>query len=170
MAAKKHTFPVPGCHSCPCYKVVGGITRYCAGFKGRKPKRFRSSDPQFKAPRWCPRRISPPVCRVYGFADERSEYIELMWRMEYESGRSQFLSPTPSHYKLRIELPLGKTARQLFDATQEESLDNILPEKVHNGEVIEIDDGLQAYYFYILDYATIIPLPYFSLSKGDVTK
>lgn len=165
MAAKKHTFPVPGCRSCPCYKVVGGITRYCAGFKRRKPKRFRSSDPKFKAPKWCPRRISPPACRIYGFANECAEYIELLRRTEYKSGRSKVLSPVPGHYRLRAELPLGMTAKQLFDATQEEPLGDILPEKVENGEIIEIDDGLRAYYFYILDYATVIPLPYFHFSK-----
>ena len=39
-------------------------------------------------------------------------------------------------------------------------MSNILPVKVETGEIIEIDDGLQSYYFYLLDYATVIPLPY----------
>ena len=163
--AKKQTFPVPGCSSCPHYHVAGGVTRYCNGFKRRKPKRFRSADPQFKAPKWCPRRISPPICRVYEFKDERSEYMELFWRMEYESGRSKFLSPTPTHYKFREELTLGKTAKQFYDAAQVEPLSEVLTVEVHGGEVIEIDDGLQPYYFYVLDYASVIPLPYFSITR-----
>ena len=170
MASKKHTFHIPGCSSCSYHQEVGCLTRYCSGFKRRKPKQFRSTDPRFKAPKWCPRRISPPACRVYGFADEYAEYMDLILRMEYEAGRSKVLSPSPSHYRLRAELALGMTAKRFFDATQEESLDSILPEKVDNGEIIEIDDGLQAYYFYVLNYATVMPLPYFHLMKGDTIK
>lgn len=158
--AKNQSFPIPGCSSCPHYEVVGGLTRYCSGFKRRKPKRFKSSDPRLKVPKWCPRRISPPIYRIYSFTDDRSEYMELIRRMDYEAGRSKLLSPSPSHYKPRAELPLGKTAKQFYLAAQEEPLSNILPVKVETGEIIEIDDGLQPYYFYLLDYATVIPLPY----------
>lgn len=163
---KKQTFPVPGCSSCPHYQVVGGITRYCNGFKRRKAKRFKSSDPKFKAPKWCPRRLSSPVCRIYGFRDEMSEYIEMINRMDYEMGRTKIISPSFTHYKFRAELPLGKTAKQFYDALQDEPLNDILPVEVHIGEIIEIDDGLQPYHFYILDYGTIIPLPYFQLTRG----
>lgn len=163
--AKKYTFPVPGCSSCPHYQVIGGLTRYCSGGKRRKPKRFRRSDPQFKAPKWCPKRISPPICRIYGFRDDCSEYMEMLWRQEYDMGRSKSISPSSSHYKLRIELPLGKTAKQFYDSIQMEPLSDILPEEVHSGEIIEIDDGLQPYFFYALDCATVIPLPYFSIAK-----
>jgi hypothetical protein len=58
------------------------------------------------------------------------------------------------------------TARQFFDSTQEGPLDGILPEQVDSGEVIEIDDGLQPYYFYVLDHATVIPLTYFRPSSN----
>lgn len=163
--AKKYTFPVPGCSCCPHYQVIGGLTRYCSGGKRRKPKRFRRSDPQFKAPKWCPRRISPPICRIYGYKDDRSEYMELMWRLEYDAGRSKVLSPSPSHYKLRMELPLGKNAKQFYDAAQREPLSDIFPEEIASGEIIEIDDGLQPYYFYMLGYGTVIPLPYFSITR-----
>ena len=91
--------------------------------------------------------------------------MELFWRLEYETGHSKILSPLASHYKLRTELPLGMTAEQLYNATQEDPLCDILPEEVHNGEIIEIDDGLQPYYFYAIDYATVIPLPYFSIKN-----
>lgn len=93
--------------------------------------------------------------------------MELLWRTEYEAGRSKVLSPSPNHYKLRTELMLSMTAKQFFDALQEKPLSSILPEKVENGEIIEIDDGLRFYYFYILNCAIIVPLPYFTLSKGD---
>lgn len=168
--AKNQSFPIPGCSDCPHYQVVGGLTRYCDGFKRRKAKRFKSSDPKFKAPKWCPRRLSPPVCRIYGFKDECSEYIELINRMDYHLGRTKIISPSAFHCKPRIELRLGMTVKQFYEATQEEPLCDILPEKVDSGEIIEIDDGLQPYYFYLLDYATVIPLPYFYLTKGDTTQ
>lgn len=163
--AEKHTFPVPGCSSCPDYEVVGGITRYCSGFKRRKARRFRKSDPKIKAPRWCPRRISPPACRVYGFKDEDSEYMDMLQRNEYEMGRLKAISPLTTRYKFRTEIPLRKTAKQFFDETQQEPLRDILPESVSSGEIIEIDDGLQPYYFYVLNYGTVIPLSYFRLPK-----
>lgn len=79
--AKRYSFPEPACMECRHHQYLGnGLTRsrYCGGFPKRKsPKRFRSSDPQRKAPKWCPRRISPPVCRVYGFADERSQAMDI---------------------------------------------------------------------------------------------
>lgn len=167
--AKKQTFPVPGCNCCPHYQIIGGITRYCDCFKRRKAKRFKSSDPRFKAPKWCPRRLSPPVFRVYGFKDDMSEYMEMMHRMDYEMGRSKIISPSASHYKPRIELSLGQTAKEFYDSVQMEPLSDVLPLEVHSGEIIEIDDGLQPYYFYVLAYSTVIPLPYFYLTKGDPT-
>ena len=58
---KKYTFPVPGCGQCQYHQSVGSVfseTRYCAGFKKKKPRRFRRSDPVSKAPKWCPNRRS----------------------------------------------------------------------------------------------------------------
>ena len=162
--SRKYTFPVPGCGQCSRHRTVGsGVsqTRYCAGFKRRKPKRFGRSDPAYKAPKWCPRRIDPPVCRIHGFKDERSAHVDLLWRVEYVSGRMKAISPAPFHYRPRTEIRLGMTARQFFGASQENPLRDVLPEEVCDGEIIEIDDGLQPYCFYALDSATAIPLPYF---------
>lgn len=92
--------------------------------------------------------------------------MEMINRVDYEMGRTKIISPSASHYDPRIELRLGMTAKQLYEATQEKPLCDILPEKVDSGEIIEIDDGLQPYYFYLLDYATVIPLPYFQLTRG----
>lgn len=144
---KNQSFPTPGCSSCPYYDVVDGITRYCSGFKRRRSKRFKSGDPKLKAPKWCPRRISPPICRIYGYADERSEYIEIMRRIDYEMGRTKIILPSAAHYRPRKELRLNKSAKQFYDAMQEKPLNNILSEEVEIGEIIEIDDGLHPYFF-----------------------
>ena len=54
-----------------------------------------------------------------------------------------------SHYTLRRELPISMNAKQFFKAAQSELLEDLLPDlDVSPGEVIEIDDGLQPYYFY----------------------
>ena len=167
---KKYTFPVPGCGQCPYHQRGGGgisETRYCAGFKRKKPKRFRRSDPISKAPKWCPRRIAPSICRIYGFKDERSAYMDLLWREEYRAGQLKTISPASFHYNFKMEIQLGMTAKQFFDASQESPLRDILSEEVDDGEIIEIDDGLQPYYFYAFDFATVIPLRYFRLPEED---
>lgn len=166
--SKKYTFPVPRCGQCQYHQRVGSAiseTRYCAGFKRKKPKRFRKSDPVSKAPKWCPRRIDPPICRIYDFKDERSAYMDFLWRMEYRAGQLKAISPASFHYKFKMEIQLGMTAKQFFGASQERPLHDILPEEVNAGEIIEIDDGLQPYYFYVLDFATVVPLPYFRLPE-----
>ena len=167
---KKYTFSVPGCGQCQYHQRSGSAsseTRYCAGFKRKKPRRFRRSDPVSKAPKWCPRRIDPPICRIYGFKDERSAYMDFLWRMEYRTGQLKAISPASFHYKFKMEIQLGMTAKQFFGASQERPLHDILPKKVDDGEIIEIDDGLQPYYFYVLDLTTVVPLRYFRLPEGD---
>ena len=167
---KEYAFPVPGCRRCPHHQTVGaGVseTRYCAGFKGKEPRRFRKSDPVFKAPKWCPRRISPPVCRIHGFKDERSAHMDSLWREEYRAGRMEAVSPSAFHYGPKREVRLGMTAGQFFETLHEDPLRRILPEEVHDGEIIEIDDGLRPWYFYVLDPATVVPLPYFRFTPAN---
>lgn len=171
--SKKYTFPVPGCGQCQYLQRVGNTfceTRYCAGFKRKKPKRFRRADPISKAPKWCPRRIDPPICRIHGFKDERSEHMGFLWQLEYRSGQMKAISPAPFHYKLRTEIQLGMAAKQFFEASREGPLRDILPEEVNEGEIIEIDDGLQPYYFYVLDLSTVIPLSYFRFASAHQKK
>lgn len=171
MAKTKYTFPVPTCPGCQYHQVVGGIvsgTRYCNGFpKRRKPKRFRKSDPKYKPPKWCPRLISPPACRVYGFVNEESEFLEwCLNRRDYKPGAC--IIPQPSRYRLRLEVPLGKTAKQFYDATQSEPLSNIFSSygaQVEPGEIVEIDDGLKPYDFYCADGYDVIPLMIFDRSR-----
>ena len=167
MAKQKYTFPGPFCPGCQYHQLVG-CTRYCNGFpKKRKPKRFRESDPRYKPPKWCPRLISPPVCRVYGFVDEKNEFLEwCLNRRDYKPGA--YTSPSEHRYKLRCEADLRLTAKQLYDAMQRESVGSIFSDtgiELEYGEVIEIDDGLKPYYFYYLNYDRLIPLCSFDRSQ-----
>lgn len=175
MAKTKYTFPVPICPGCQYHQVVGGVvsgTRYCNGFpKRRKPKRFRKSDPKYKPPKWCPRLISPPACRIYGFVNKEAEMMAWMFNGEVvavQKGdkRQAYPSVLASHYRLRLELALGLTAKQFYDAMWEADagVADEISKQVDYGEVIEIDDGLKPYYFYYSSFR-VIPLAYFDRSR-----
>lgn len=173
--ARRYSFPEPGCSECEHFQRMGNIlceTRYCGGFpKRRKPKRFSSSDPKYKAPKWCPRRLSPLVCRIYGFADARSEFMENTFREEFAAGKNPYICPQEWHYKLRLELPWEMKARNFFKQASHGGAYELLSEiDVQLGEVIEIDDGLKPYCFYYLDWSTVVPVALFDrtkVQKGD---
>ena len=174
MAKQKYTFPEPYCPGCQYHQTVGeavGRTRYCNGFlKRRKSKRFKRSDPKYKPPGWCPRRISPPACRVYGFADRDSELMHWMFNSKdvLSCERTAHISVSERHYRLRLEVSLGMTAKQFYDATQSESLSDIFSRygaQVERSEIIEIDDGLKPYYFYCMGGFAVVPLVSFDRSR-----
>ena len=167
---KKYSFPEMQCSSCPDFKQAGAElwgSRYCSGFpKKRKHKRFRSSDPKYKAPKWCPRRISPPVCRIYGFADEQSREMDVLTRENFDFKRDLYIYPSPFHYKLRLEMPLGINAKTFFERSRHRDLEDFLVETdLSLGEVVEIDDGLQPYYFYYLTWSKFVPVLAFQRSN-----
>ena len=169
MKKYKYRFSEPSCQECPHHQEVGTIfnsTRHCGGFKRKNLKRFRSSDPVFKIPRWCPKRLSPKVCRIYSFADECSEYMELLSIAKFNPDEP-YIYPLGSHYTLRREMSISMTAKQFFQATQSKPLEDILSDSdLALGEVIEIDDGLRPYYFYYFGFQRIIPVPIFHPLKA----
>ena len=141
--------------------------RYCKGFPKRKnPKRFKSSDPKYKAPKWCPRRISPPVCRVYGFASFQDQMMDCLTREQLVSKQNRYIYPTAFHYTLRLETTLGINARTFFYQSKHGELDDFLAEAdLSPGEVVEIDDGLRPYFFYCWGWSKFIPAPGFERSR-----
>ena len=176
MAKQKYAFPGPTCPGCQYHQVVGGVvsgTRYCNGFpKKRKPKRFKRSDPKYKPPKWCPRLISPTVCRIYGFVNSEAAITDWLLNREAtaaKSGNEQeaYRSVSEYRYKLRCELSLGLTAKQFYAAMLSD-VSTCVTSKIRNqveyGEVIEIDDGLKPYYFYF-DTFRVIPLLHFDRSR-----
>ncbi len=176
MGKQKYTFPGPTCPGCQYHQSVGdGLlqTRYCNGFdKKRKSKRFKRSDPKYKPPKWCPRLISPPVCRVYGFVNSEAAVTDWLLNREAtaaKSGNEQeaYRSVSEYRYKLRCELSLGLTAKQFYAAMLTD-VSTCVTSKIRNqveyGEIIEIDDGLKPYYFYF-DSFRVIPLLHFDRSR-----
>ena len=168
---QKYKFPEPSCRSCPHHQELGTIfnpTRYCGGFKRKKLKRFRRSEPAIKIPRWCPKRLSPMVCRIYGFADEQSEYMEKLSIANFDPNEP-YIYPIGSHYTLRREMSVSMNARQFFQAAQEEPLEELLSDlDMDFGEVVEIDDGLCPCYFYYFGFLKLIPIPIFHPPGKDI--
>ena len=167
MAKEKHSFLGPTCPGCQYHQLVG-CTRYCNGFpKKRKPRRFRKSDPKYKPPKWCPRLIAPPACRIYGFVSPESEYLDWHFnREDYKPGAC--IIPQPSRYRLNYEAAIGMTAQQFYDAVQFGPVNDTLSDcgvQVKPGEIVEIDDGLKPYYFYCADGYDVIPLMLFDRSR-----
>lgn len=165
--SKKYSFPEPGCYSCEHLKTMGkgiGETRYCGGFPRKRMKRFRAADPQIKAPSWCPRRLKPRALRVYGFLDERSRWME-QDRLPGPGQRApDYLNPSAFHYRLRLETSTALTANQFYRQYARGGDILSLLEDLEVGEVIEIDDGLQPYYFCYYYSCTLVPVSYFSKS------
>ena len=160
--AQKNSFPAGSCSSCPFYVLAGASlvqSRYCKGRKGRKPKPFRKSDPYTKAPKWCPRRLATPVCRVYTYKSPEDEQMEWFLHKETSMQNSNYISVIKSRYITAKEFPAHMTAKQFYEATEQEPIASIIPDYAFKfGEIIEIDDGIKPYAFYYRDYATVIPV------------
>lgn len=108
------------------------------------------------------------LCRIYGFADERSEYMEKLSIANY-CPNEPYIYPIGSHYTLRREMPVSMNARQFFQAAQEEPLEELLSDlDMDFGEVVEIDDGLYPCYFYYFDFLKLIPIPIFHPPGKDI--
>ena len=165
--ANKYSFPEMQCSSCPDLQYPENelwATRYCKGFpRKKKPKRFKSSDPKYKVPKWCPRRISPPVCQIYGFADERARDMDMLTRSGFDRKRDKYIYPLTSHYKLRLEIPLGINAKTFYTRSRCGEMEDFLVETdLSLGEIVEIDDGLRPYYFYYWSWSEFVPAPLFN--------
>lgn len=169
---KKVSFPELKCSGCEYLQCVGSgliVTRYCKGFpKRRKPKRFSASDPKAKAPKWCPRRIWPPVCRIYGFADEQSRDMDLLTREYFDPQRNQYISVSAWHYRPRLETTVSMKAGDLFNRVKHGDADDFFTETgLQLGEIVEIDDGLTPYYFYCWSWSRLIPVFHFDRSRAQ---
>ena len=151
---------------CPHFQSVGPIlneTYYCME-KGKKGKRFLKKDLKRKPPEWCPLRLDPPVCRIYGLKDILGESMERDNRLSTDPDQVSWYFPMGHRYRFRMEVPLGKTAAQFYSAVKEEMVETVLGGvPVNTGELIEIDDGLSPVFFYVYNGATVLPAKVFGL-------
>ena len=64
------------------------------------------------------------ICRIYGFANERAEYMEKLSIANFDP-KEPYIYPIGSHYTLRRELAVSMNARQFFQAAQSEPLEEL---------------------------------------------
>lgn len=167
--SKKISFPEPSCrYHCPHFKSVGpslNETHYCMK-KGKNGKRFSKKDSKRKPPAWCPLRLNSPICRIYGFRNELQEMLAF----------DEWLSIDPAKVGLVFPhvppLPVATGNSSWYDSgailhrRQELTVDEILNDvPVQNGELIEIDNGLTPYFFYVYNQATVFPAKVFGLER-----
>src|SRR5574344_879939 len=129
--ARKSSFPSGSCSNCPYYVLTGASpvqSRYCKGRKDRKPKPFRKSAPYTKAPKWCPRLLSTPVCRIYTFKSQEDEQMEWLLHRESSMRNDTYISVMKSRYVASMEFPTHLTAKQFYAATEQEPIASILPD------------------------------------------
>lgn len=152
---------IPRCSDCEHHiyynsapKKVKGIilysgNRYCTG--GKKPKRFANKDPKVYVPKWCPLKKSPAILRIYHFIDVEKSLFWYHWRKSegLKIGSSEF------EYALSYEGTINMDAKIFFQASKEKKIEELLGIDVSTHDVIEIDDGLEPYYFYVLGIASV---------------
>lgn len=166
---KKVKFPEYGCWECPSYSVQGKFpceTRYCMA-KSKKGKRFKNSDPKYKPPKWCPRRLPARICRVYRLREEARE-LEFLRREDTDLKKLTYFSAQGFHYdpEPKLEQEISLTAKQFYQKANEDGAEGILDtDDLEPGDLFEIDDGLKSYFFYYFSFATILPSSVFGLER-----
>lgn len=163
----KYRFPELACRSCPYYRTVGTIlheTRYCFCYPKKRQKRFKRSDPKYKAPKWCPRRKKNPILRVYHPASEMDAYLVQEARLRVDA-KAQHVSIVEHRYALAHEETISINAKAFYEKTLSEPSEQLLDVPLEYGDIVEIDDGMTPYYFYYFKYGTFIVAPFFDRQK-----
>lgn len=153
------------CAECPKYlkyreketKRQHGTTmrpgcRYCLA--GKRARLFKKKDPKVYVPKWCPRRISPPILRVYGQIDGALHYHDV-----YVGGH-QMTWPDAGGYALRFQGRALYAGRDFYTIIHNREKDHPvgaaeiaeeLSTPVSRHDVVEFDDGIKPM-FYWLDF------------------
>lgn len=145
----------PRCHGRSCYhehndtiaKKIKGVylvpgSRFCTG--GKKIRKFKPSDKKIYVPSWCPLRKSPSELRIYHYKNSMVSFLRCM----LEAGGTQHY-PSAHEYALRYEGTTPMTASEFHKQSESSSPAALLGLPIQSGEIIEINDGLEPYYFYM---------------------
>lgn len=151
----------PRCTGRDCYeyfsgpiakKVKGAFLkpgyRYCTG--GKRIRQFKSRDPKVTVPSWCPIRKSPAIIRIYCYKNSQAALLRLLIQSDKNPR-----TPMGHEYAMRYEGTISRAARELDNWEGSGSLEQFLGIPVHAEEIVEIDDGLNSYYFYIQNIFTV---------------
>ena len=124
--------------------------RYCLAWK-KRARLFKKKDPKIYVPRWCPRRISPPILRVYGQREDALHYHSV-----YTGGRKT-MWPNAEGYALRFQGRAVYTGRDFYsiihNREQEhrvnaQEISEELGAPVSRYDVIEFDDGVKPMFYW----------------------
>ncbi len=118
--------------------------QYCLG--GKKTRVFRPRDPKVYPPAWCPKRKDPAEYRIYSYMNAAVRYCRRLFK---EAG-SPF-TPSGYEYALRAEGSTGMAPTAFQKALKGQSPSELLGSPVYMDDVIEIDDGLRPYFFFVTD-------------------
>lgn len=148
----KINYRQPNCAECPALlraQPFSDDRNYCNGFGGKKKKSMGKKVPTRKIMDWCPKRISPPTCRIFGFVDDNAASMEFEMHHSLMVSKDTHAFPSPFHYKFKQTYPLGLTAKAFCSMLETTPVSTLFPDyKFEFGEVIEINDGFKPYYFY----------------------
>ena len=155
----------------PQLLCAGGLpceTRYCMA-RGRRGKRFKSSDPKFKVPKWCPKRLPLRVCRVYRLKDEERS-LEWARRATVDPKELTYYSASGYRYdpEPKLEKRIGYTVRQFYEWVNRAGTEDVLDdEDLEFGDIFELDDGLKPYYFYYFGPGVVLPVFASDMSRQE---
>lgn len=169
MAREKiYRFPCSECPDCFTYreavpkKVPGAFLqfgeRYCRG--GKRIRGFKPRDPKVYPPSWCPKLKNPAEYRIYTYKDADTWYLHYLLK-------TQGLLDTPCghEFAVRVDGHTALTARDFWNGVEFKSASEVLGTPVHDGEVVEIDDGLRPRCFHVED-GEVKVLSYFQCDKA----
>lgn len=153
------------CAECPCYleyrekepRSQHGTTmrpgcRYCLA--GKRARLFKKKDPKIYVPKWCPKRIYPPVLRIY----EQWESLPFYYPPSCRS-RKDWL-PIASGYRLRYEGQAPNTGPNFYTIIHNREKDHMIwldeiSEELGVSftlwEIIEFDDGVKPMFYWLMD-------------------
>jgi len=117
---------------------------YCRG--GKRIRMFRPKDPKVYPPAWCPKRKKPAEYRIYAYRNAAVWYCRELFKRNGVP-----ISPKGFEYALRAEGSTGMDAAAFQKALKGQSPSKLLGVPVHMDDIIEIDDGLRPYFFYVTD-------------------
>ena len=84
-------------------------------------------------------------------------------REVWEARPKKCISPERRRYEAKTVVELGLSAKEFFEKMRDYRLSDVIPDMEFNGgEVIEIDDGLRPYQFYVYTNSLVIPVNQYS--------
>lgn len=156
----------PRCAGRECFQQFSGLVpkkikgvflkprcRYCTG--GKRTRQFKERDPKVYVPSWCPLLKTPAIMRIYCYKSRQTEFFRYL--MERDN-----VPYTPGYYEyaMRYEGPTQLTAWELDDWECTGDLSRFIGSPIHAKEIVEIDDGLAPYYFYVKNAYEICCIPF----------